>query len=647
MTPLALLLAAAAILPSDRMAMADRMFDRGEYAAARAEYLALREVKGLAKDEILFRLAETARVTGDKATARRTYQELLKGFPRSRYADRARLKGALAGTPEQQRLELPPLDADEVAAPLRAEALYHLAELTGDARLFGRCVKLDPKGPFSVAARFRWAALLEKSPELSDRREALGIFQELSKHSDKTLARKALYMAICSCYTEKWSALQKLVNRYFREYPGGEEETKVRVMSAWSLYQAEKYTDAELVCANVPFDDLAYLRAACALARRDSARARTLFKAYLDDYPQGRYRETAELQQARLNYLAVKDGDDKMMIVEAARQSAKLSKAPNDRLRYAWAMENAGLSTEAVVEYAAIAKDFPKTATGAEALFRKAVIDIRASRWSAAEQTLAEALAGGLPTERQAEALYWRGIAACRLEHETEGVGYLKAALAQGLKKDAEREAKLIVADYEFKSGRETEAKNAYADLVLSDNESCTRMTASRLRNVGRFLLGSRGGTVRADAAEVCARALVRQGGTPEWRQAGYALQGAAQEAAGLYSVAIESYRLAMKEPARPMTEDLPPAVLALGVLEAKAGEHAAADATLCEAVRLFAQDPARRVQAYLWLARNSKQAGATDDARRYATIVMTLFDDAAASAEAEALVKSLPEVKK
>ena len=38
---LALLLAALAVLPADRLVMADRLFNRGDYAAADVEYRAL------------------------------------------------------------------------------------------------------------------------------------------------------------------------------------------------------------------------------------------------------------------------------------------------------------------------------------------------------------------------------------------------------------------------------------------------------------------------------------------------------------------------------------------------------------------------------------------------------------------------------
>ena len=67
------LLAAVTVLPSDRMAMADRLFNRGKYAEAQAEYRALQAEKDIARDEIVLRLAECDRVAG------RT-EEALKGY---------------------------------------------------------------------------------------------------------------------------------------------------------------------------------------------------------------------------------------------------------------------------------------------------------------------------------------------------------------------------------------------------------------------------------------------------------------------------------------------------------------------------------------------------------------------------------------
>ena len=69
----ALLLAALALLPSDRMALADRLYDRGDYAAARREYAALAGAEGISADDLDYRLGECARALGDVATARAAY----------------------------------------------------------------------------------------------------------------------------------------------------------------------------------------------------------------------------------------------------------------------------------------------------------------------------------------------------------------------------------------------------------------------------------------------------------------------------------------------------------------------------------------------------------------------------------------------
>ena len=124
MTLSALILAAIAVLPADRLAMADRLFNRGEYAAAKEEYAALRGEKSVPADELLYRLAECDRALGKSADARREYGELIEKYPTSERADRSRLMRALAGTPEERTSELKVLDSDRVASDIRAAPLY-------------------------------------------------------------------------------------------------------------------------------------------------------------------------------------------------------------------------------------------------------------------------------------------------------------------------------------------------------------------------------------------------------------------------------------------------------------------------------------------------------------------------------------------
>ena len=638
------ILAALAVLPSDRMAMADRLFDRGAYADAKAEYVALKGAEGVAEDELLYRLAECARAQGDLAAARAAYGDLLNRFPLTRHAARARLMRALAGTDAEKRAELKLLDTDSVPAPLRATALYHLGTLTNDADAFARCIKLDPNGRYALYAKFRHASLVADDKDPAVRRSAVGELMEIHFGKDKEMAREALYLAAMRSYGDKrYGESSSLFRRYLKVYRGDSREANARTMAAWSDYLVGKYADAAALCGDGKTDDLAYLLAACAYASGDYAKARPLMNRYLETYPQGKYRTAVELPLARMAFDEAEKGDDFAKTIEAAKRSAALSKSAADRLRLAWAYEKGNRADEAVAEYAAIARDFPSTDDAAEALFRKAMIDLRARKWSAAELSLAEALASGKNAKRKAESFYWRGMAANMLGHAAKGEQFLKEALSLGLSLDQEREARLMLADADFNAGRQKEAKAAYATLVREG--ACDRMTASKMRSVGRFLLECKVGDSTLDEAKTCARTMVVHADTPEWRQSAYALQGAIEETSGEFNAAIESYRKCLAERVR--TEETRAVALALGILESKAGAHTEADKTLKEAVTLNSSDATRRAQAYLWLARNCEAMTDIRGACAYATVVISLFDDATLVAEAQNILDAHPEEAK
>ncbi len=645
MTLVVALFATLAVLPSDRMAMADRLFDRGAYADAKKEYVALKGAEGIAADELLYRLAECARATGDKTAARAGYGELLNKFPLSRYAARARLMRALAGTPDEQRVELKLLDTDTVPAATRATALYHLGLVTKDVSAFERCVKLDPNGPLAPYAKFQHASLAAASADSAVRRSAIGVLMDVHFGKDKELAREALYLAAARSYEDKrYSEAGSLFRRYLKVYPGDTRTEAARKMAAWSDYLGGKYADAAALCGDGKTEDAAYLLAACAYATGEHEKARQLMTSYLTRFPTGKYRKSVELPLARMDFEAAEKGENLAKLLETAKRTAALSKSSTDRLRLAWAFEKAKKEDEATAEYAAIARDFPSTDDAAEALFRKAMIDLRAKRWSPAELALAEALKSGKNAKRRPTALYWRGVAAGLLGHEAKSVELMKEALAtNGLSLDENREARLSLADADFKAGRVAEAKAAYVKLVREG--ACERMSAAKKRSVGRFLLTCRTGEPALEEVKICARALVLNADTPEWRQAAHALKGAAEEAAGEFTAAVESYRLALAEKIR--TEEARSVALALGILESKAGAHGAADRTLKEAVKLNAKDNAARAQAYLWLARNCEAMTNYRGACAYATVVLTLFDDRALVAEAQKILDAHPEEAK
>ncbi|MBP5285004.1 MAG: tetratricopeptide repeat protein [Kiritimatiellae bacterium] len=626
------LLAALAVAPADRLLMADRQFNRGEYESARAEYSALEGEGSVPADELLYRLAECDRALGDKAAAREKYSKLVDGFPASKYTDRALLMKALSGGDDERRSELKMLDSDRVENSVRSAALYYLGSAENDPELLARCIKADPKGKYASYANFHRASILVKSEDPAERRKAVEILLSIAFGGEKLFAEEALYLAAAQSYAEKrYGEAASVFRRYLKTYPQGKHAADVRTMAAWSEYLAGRYSDCAALCGDGASDDFAYLLAACAFANGDKALAKTLFGRYLEEYPGGKYRANAELPLSRMGFDDAEKEDDKALIVENAKRAYAISNLSGDALRLAWAYEKCSMENEAIAQYVEVAQKFPGGDDAAEAMFRKAMIDARARRWDAVELSLAEALATGKNGRRRAESLYWRGVAAFQLDHQAEGVAFLSEALQGGLTMDQKREAWLMIADVLYRDGKIDRAKETYAKLVREG--ACDRMNASKILAVGKMM--------DVDEARICANRLAASD-SPEWRQAGYALMGATEEKAGVYSVAIEAYRKCLAEDA--FTEDLPGAALSLGVLEYQSGEFDAAEKTLRRAVDLNASSPAARELAYVNLAKTCEAKGNAKDAVAYATVVVSLFPESELTAEAAKIIAAHPE---
>ena len=628
------LLAAVEVLPSDRLAMADRMFNRGDYASADAEYRALAAAKAIAADQLLYRRAECARSLGRTDDANLLYAELAAVHPDSPHASRARLMTALAKRGAERKAALAALDTDRIEPAVRAAALYHYGAENGDPDALERSVKLDSKGAYAPYARLRRGVILSESKDADTRRKGLGLMIDLA-FANGPLAEEALYLAATISYREaKYGEAGSLFRRYRKLFPEGAHAAQTLTMSVWCDFMEGRYADAAAACGDGRTDDTAYVKAAATRVTAGDEAAAKLFRRYLDNFPQGRYRKEAELELARIEFAVASKGTNSVEVVETAKRAVSKGGTAGDVLRLGWALERAGRTEDADKAYTTAAKVFPGSAESQQALYARAMLAARSGEWSKAELSLAEALAGGkLDPEKLALAWYWRGVAALRLGHETEGVEFLKKALAGTLALDESREARMMLADADYRAGRFDAARVAYAKLV---REGATeRMTAQRLQAVAALLDG--------DEAAACAKELVKTE-SPEWRQCGWVRLGELEAKKGEYTAAIASYRKALAEPVR--TEAIARASLELGRLEMRAGEHAAAAKTLGEAVKLNAKNAKARGEAYLALAENAKAAGDAKAARGYATVVATLFDDPALLKAAEAVLASVPEGK-
>lgn len=636
-----LVLAAIAVAPSDRLAMADRLFNRGKWAEARTEYAALVGEQSLAGDGLLYRLAECDRALGKKAEARREYGDLLSKYPASELADRARLNRALAGTVAEQNAELPGLDSDRVPKEVRASALYHLGLNTGSTNALMRYLALSPKGRNVPYAKLRLAQILQNSPDETIVRKAVELYLDIA-FGGGDYAEEALYLAAGVSYRGKrYGEADSLMRRYLNRYPKGKYTTEAAYSSAWCCYLTGRYADAVAMCGAIPsdapakmLDSAAYLKASAIYANRGAKESKPLFEAYLLDHPQGEYRGQAETWLARIGFQEAREEDDAAKMVECLQRVVSASKSAADRLTLAWAYEKAGRKDEALGEYLEIAKVHPNTAESADAMYRKAMMDLREERWAAADVALQSALMGKLEDRQRPEATYWRGVSAIRLGHEAEGAAFLAKALEAGLPLEESREARLLIADHDFNEGRTDAAKKAYAQLIREG--AAERMSAAKILAVGKLLSGSE--------AKTCAKALIRKD-RAEWRQCGHALLGLTEEGEGAFAAAMEAYRKCLAE--KCTTEDVAKVALRLGALETRNEEWDAAEATLKRAVELNAKDSAARAEAYLHLSEVCVGKGDVVHARSYATVVAELFENTASAAAARAILKAHPESTK
>lgn len=582
--------AALALAPADRLQMADKMFAKGLHAEAAREYAALKGEKTISADDLTFRIAECDRLLGRGNEAIAAYGKLLlRDIPKS----------------------------------MRAVALYRVACAKDDAAMFLECEKTDPKGRYAVFARLKRALLLAKSDKPELRREATGIFLELSTSPEQSVAEEALYAAASLAYGDKrWKEAAILFGRLAKTYPDTPRMEASRVPRAWSAFLSGRYGECLIACGEGTDDDTSYLRGAAlmALDRRDQG-IEELAK-YLEMHPQGRYRKAAEtpVQRARFD-AAVKRGD-MAAAVQAAKLAAASSDSPSDALRLAWAHERAGASDAARAEYSRIVERWPKDPAAGEALYANALADLRAGNWSAGELAIEEAIKRFPNLPRRGEALYWRGVAAVRLGHEEEGAKRLEEALKLGLTLDQTREANLLIADVDARAGRTAAAAKRYAAQLTAG--AADRMNAAHLAAVVKMLADNE----EWEAALAGARALSARSGDPAFLQIAASREGQALEGLARSDEAIAAYRRAFAVTAD--TEEGAAASVALGQLEYRKGDYEAAEKTLEDAIARNAgpQGLKARAKAYRILADVCRATGQALKAKGYETVLKELFDD-------------------
>ena len=625
-----LAIGALAVAPSDRLAMADRLFNRGEYAAAKAEYAAIAGEKEIAADVIAFRQLYCDYQLGDKDAVRKRGEEFLKAYPASESAGEIRYFRAMSADGDVKIKELKALDVDSVPASRRASVLCELGKLTNDADAFVRAQKVDPKGPLAGYAKYYHAVILSSSKDAAQRKTAICELLDVAFGADKSIGESALYSAACLTFSDqRYGEAVSLVKQYLRKFPDNKQRIRqLRSIAAVSEYNSGKYSSAIEFCGDETGEEFDMVRALAYDRFGDAEKGLAAAKLYLERYPQGAHRKEVELLLARADFSAAEKGADSKKLVESARRAAELSDSAGDKLRYAWTLEKAGEAEKAEAAYEAVAAKYPKSAEAADALYRRGLSLARRDQWSAAELSLSEALAvPALPADRRGLAAYWRGVACVRLGHSVKAAAYLKDALAAKLPPDEEREAKLMLADIDYDAGKKDAAIAAYAELVRFG--AAERMSAAKTYAVGLLLA--------PDDAKICAEALTKSA-SAEWRQAGFSLLGDVEEKRGNSAAAAAAWEKALAEDAT--TQSKASASLKLGLYESAKGSLDAAERHLTLAIKLNSKDGEARSRAYLALAKCALARNNVEEARKYATVVVTLFEKTASAVEAGEILR-------
>ena len=198
----------------------------------------------------------------------------------------------------------------------------------------------------------------------------------------------------------------------------------------------------------------------------------------------------------------------------------------------------------------------------------------------------------------------------------------LEEALKLGLSLDQTREANLLVADVEARTGKTAEAAERYSKLLSSG--AADRMAAAHIVSVMK-LLAKHSHWMPLLAG---ARALSSRSQDPAFSQIAAAREGQALEGLARSDEAIDSYRLAMSIKAD--TEEMAAASLALGQLEFRKGEFAAAEKTLADAIARNAgpEGMKARAKAYRILADVCRAKGDSLKAKGYETVLKELFGE-------------------
>ncbi len=410
-------------------------------------------------------------------------------------------------------------------------------------------------------------------------------------------------------------------------YPESRFAAAARYELALSYYRLERYADAVREAERIPADsdmrgDVEWLLAESYSAMNKAEEAIQYYRMVLRRAPRSdrsrdaTYRLAYHLQSRGVygeasrfyNTLVEQFADDKL-----AAQALFASGV---------CLANSGAHGEAARDWGRVVREYPGSEFVEESLYQKAMSEIRIERPADALRTLGD-LAKTYPKGRfAADIHYWRGMLFAGEERLQDAESELRTAVDLAPRDDLGREARFSLAVVQQKLGKDKEAAALFRRLLGTDMEA--RFAPAQLEWLAGFC--ERDGQPR-DAIRA-AQVLRKNGPADAWQQAGWVLEGRAEQAQKRDAQAEAAFRKALEtkaataygaEAALSLANILlaRDAVEEAGTLFEDAARRASSDATL-----------GVRARALLGLGQCADRRGEPAVAARHYMSVAILFDD-------------------
>ncbi len=514
-----------------------------------------------------------------------------------------------------------------------AEALFQMAELhfrlkdyTRSAEFYRRLMRdhADDKRVGEARLQAAWAA------------SYAGLFADALTLTESALVdvagpKRGEWLYLKANCERQLGRLEAAVASYvdlLARFPKGTFSAAARYELALAYYKLGRHEEAVAVAERIELTsrmklEVSRLLAECYAALEQVDKSIQYYRLIEREAPEGELQRDAIYRlgyhlQAQGNYR-----DAAQFYTKLAERYAKHKQAPQALFAAGSCHLNAGDQASASRDWGRLVREYPDSPMQEEALYQKAMADLRLARPEDAQSALADLLRRFPKGRYPGDAHYWLGTIQMTDEKIEDALISFTQAGKLATRPELNRQADYSLALALQKLGREAEAAKVFGRVLA------TPLAGDIAPAVLEWLAGYYHGAKQYGPAVLAAERLTGEGRDPAWRQVGYALIGRAQLALKQPAAAREAFTKALAQPSA--TRYGAEAALRLAELALADGDTAAASDFYTQASGRAASPETLgiRARAFFGLGAAAAQGEQHADAARYFMSVAILYDDA------------------